>query len=514
MRIRSILGALVLASLPVAPVWAENMTPEDIQKLVDEAVKKALKEHEQRESPMERTMERKEGQPGAVQYPVPTGPITDIKVERKGEENVPLSFGSTGSGKLIYAKPFLSAPKATVGGYADIKFNAMTGPTLDNPSRNTFNQERMVPFIYADITEHVKFATEIEMERGGTNSPGATDATGNTTARGSMQLEFAQLDYLITEAINIRAGILLVPVGKFNLLHDSPLNDLVDRPMVSRLVIPSTWFESGAGIYGTLYPSSLSKVDYELYAVNGMGCNGQGSTITDLSGTRPCRASVSRDLNDNKAVVGRLAYSPFLGVEIAGSAFYGTYSNSSSATVNLNNQDNHIGIYAIDWTLQRGPFEVIGEAAWARIEGNQGAPAGSGAQQGPSGMRGYYVQGNYHFMPEFLKKLAPSHFTDASTFTAVIRWETVDTDTSNFTKVAGGGLSNQRDLQRLTLGLNFRPIEDTVFKFDWQFNTQKDTSITNFVNTPGAGAPLIPAATQPATRIDGNGFLFMAATYF
>ncbi len=73
---------------------------------------------------------------------------------------------------------------------------------------------------------------------------------------GSMQIEFAQLDYLVNEAINIRAGILLMPVGKFNLLHDSPLNDLVDRPMVSSIIIPSTWFEAGAGIYGTLYPSS------------------------------------------------------------------------------------------------------------------------------------------------------------------------------------------------------------------------------------------------------------------
>ena len=88
-----------------------------------------------------------------------------------------------------------------------------------------------------------------------------------------MQLEFAQLDYLITEPVNLRAGIILMPVGKFNLLHDSPLNDLPDRPMVDRLVIPTTWFEAGAGIYGTFYPSALSKLDYELYAVNGMGGN-------------------------------------------------------------------------------------------------------------------------------------------------------------------------------------------------------------------------------------------------
>jgi hypothetical protein len=108
-------------------------------------------------------------------------------------------------------------------------------------------------------------------------------------------------------------------------------------------------------------------------------------------------------------------------------------------------------------------------------------------------------------MPEWLKKLAPTHFTEASTFTAVLRWETVDTDTGNKTRLANGQISNQRDLQRLTIGLNFRPIEDTVFKFSYMWNTQKDTSIQNFVNNPG---------NNQITRIDGNGFLFMAATYF
>lgn len=479
MRMRSILGALVIASLPVAPVWAENMTPEDIKKLVDEAVNKKMQEHERRESPAERLMEKKEGVPGgAVQYPTPTGAMTDIRVERKGEENIPLGFGSTGSGKLIYAKPFLSAPKATVGGYVDVMYNNLSRQNLDNPSRHTFGQQRMVPFIYADITDHIKFATEIEIERGGNNAP--------ETGDGSFQIEFAQLDYLVHEAINLRAGILLMPVGKFNLLHDSPLNDLVDRPMVSRIIIPSTWFESGAGIYGTLYPSSRSKLDYEVYAVNGMSST--AGAITDL-GVRSARGSVSRDRNDSKAIVGRVAFSPMLGIEVAGSGYHGLYRNATATTGN-----GYIDIFALDWTLQRGPFEVIGESAWTRISNNG---------TGPAGMQGYYIQGNYHFMPEFLKQWAPSHFSDASTFTAVVRWEQVDTDTDNRTRfLAGGG--NRRELERLTLGLNFRPIEDTVFKFDWQFNTQKDAR--GLVNAGDLGTSSSP--------INGNGFLIQAATYF
>ena len=487
MRMRSILGALVIASLPALPVWAENMTPEEIQKLVDEAVNKRMLEHERRESPMERSMEKKEGQPGTVQYPTPTGPITDIKVERKGEENIPLGFGSTGSGKLIYAKPFLSAPKATLGGYADVMYNNLSRQNLDNPSRHSFGQQRLVPFIYADITDHVKFATELEFERGGTNAPQGTD--------GSAQIEFAQIDYLINEAVNIRAGILLMPVGKFNLLHDSPLNDLVDRPMVSRIIIPSTWFEAGAGLYGTLYPSSQSKLDYEVYAVNGMSQT--AGAITDL-GTRGARGSVSRDRDDNKAVVGRLAFSPMLGIEIAGSGYHGTYKPSAGPV-----GTGRISIFALDWTLQKGPFEIIGESAWSRISNNN-ATGVAGNTIGPAGMQGYYIQGNYHFMPEFLKKWAPGHFSEASTFTAVVRWERVDTDTDDRTRNAPNTIGHRRELERLTLGLNFRPIEDTVFKFDWQFNTQKDAlGLTNAGDMGNANSPM-----------NGNGFLIQAATYF
>jgi hypothetical protein len=67
MKIRAILGALVLASLPAMPALAENMTPEDIKKLVDEAVEKRLQEHERREGGMQPGQGEAAASP---QYPV------------------------------------------------------------------------------------------------------------------------------------------------------------------------------------------------------------------------------------------------------------------------------------------------------------------------------------------------------------------------------------------------------------------------------------------------------------
>jgi hypothetical protein len=498
MRIRSILGALVIAALPFTSVWAENMTPEDIKKLVDEAVTKRLQEHEQREG----AMERRESAPPSVQYPVPVGPMSDIKVERPGEEKVPLSFGATGSGRLVYAKPFVSAPKAIVGGYMDIQFRSQQKGSIEagdgRPGvTNNFDQQRFVPFFYADVTEHVKFAAELEIEHGIRESSSNEIETG---------LEFAHIDYLVNEPINIRAGILLLPIGKFNLLHDSPLNDLTDRPLVSQFIIPSTMSETGAGFYGSFYPGRTSKMDYELYFTTGPCGYGSGGNplVNEADGTRngrqrTCAGHDGADINNGKAVVGRLAYSPMLGVEVAGSSYYGNANQNGS-------NYSPLSITAIDWTMQRGPFELIGEAAWAYARGNSrsvssatGFPTGatltgiegnSGIGIPPQRMEGYYIQGNYHFMPEFLTKLSPKRFGPGSTLTAVIRYDRVNTNLDDSNKTGGWG-----NLEQVSFGLNYRPIEDAVFKLSYQYQ---------------------PMAFNPNTsqRIHDNALVISAATYF
>jgi hypothetical protein len=447
MRRLALIGALSACLLGGAPLAA----------MADEKTEKALEERIKKLEKMVEVLTKHEAEEAKV------------KVTKEGEK--PLSVGTTGSGKLIYAKPFVSAPKATVGGYMDYETNFLTDRNLTRTRATNFEVARFVPFIYGDVTDRIKVAAEIEIEHGGPNNVGGG---------GEIKMEFATIDYLITEPLNFRGGILLMPMGKFNLLHDSPLNDLTDRPLVSRLIIPSTYFVPGMGFYGTLYPSRLSKLDYEIYVHNGLATT-QGTAVTDATGLRGFGGNTRTDNNNDKGVIGRVAFSPILGIEVAGSFNHSAYTP---------NADKYINMYAIDWTLQRGPFEVIGEAAWARIDSPGFGPVTT------NGMAGYYVQGNYHFLPDFLKKWAPTHFTDASTFTAVVRWDDIDTDTDNRTLTATGG--NTGELQRLTLGLNFRPIEDTVFKFDYQLNSQLGTNLT-----PGNNS-----------RIDGNGFLFSVATYF
>ena len=80
----------------------------------------------------------------------------------------------------------------------------------------------------------------------------------------------------------------------------------------------------------------------------------------------------------------------------------------------------------------------------------------------PTTQSGIYIQGNYHFMPAILTKLSPKRFGEGSTFTAVIRWDEVNLNQDNT------GPSSGRQ-QQISFGLNYRPVEDTVFKISYQY---------------------------------------------
>jgi len=409
------------------------------------------------------------------------------KETKEGEKPSAYTFSGAGGGKSIYAKPFVSSPKATVGGYMDLQyrlFNSSNSTGVGQPGTgrgsSSFDQQRFVPFFYSDITDRLKVASEVEIEHGIRSKSAQADSGGI-----EVSLEFATIDYLLREPINFRTGIILLPVGKFNLLHDSPLNDLSDRPLVDTAIIPSTLSEAGAGFYGTLYPTRLSKLDYELYVTQGFNGYRTDRTpvITADAGLRDARQRVSTvddglDNNNGKAVVGRLAFSPVLGVEFGGSGYFGSYDPASKRP---------LSIWAADWTFQRGPFELIGEAAWVYARDNNRNLDGTFAFDAngrplPRRMDGFYVQSNYHFMPQALRRWAPSYFTEASTFTAVVRWDDVNTNSE----------SSDTKRERLTLGLNFRPIEDTVFKADYQFNFEDGKN----------------------NRIRNDGLVLSVATYF
>jgi hypothetical protein len=91
--------------------------------------------------------------------------------------------------------------------------------------------------------------------------------------------EFMYLDYLHSQELNFRGGLLLHPIGFLNELHEPTVFQGVLRPQVESVIIPTTWRELGVGIFG-----NSGKSSYKVYAMNGM--NAEGFTLGSNRGGR------------------------------------------------------------------------------------------------------------------------------------------------------------------------------------------------------------------------------------
>ena len=352
----------------------------------------------------------------------------------------------------IYDKPFITrlGGRTSIGGYADFEFRNEREDGVTEET--TFRMHRFNLFTYSVVGDRVRLSSEIEFEDGAEE----------------IKLEYGVIDFEIREELNFRAGIILSPLGKFNLSHDSPVNELTDRPLVVTEIIPSTLSEPGAGFWGSFYPSPTSRITYELYAVNGFNDGVINGAVTSI---KDGRASLEEDNNNVPAVVGRVAFSPIRDLEVGGSFHVGQYNVSSEEGVVIDDK-HYLKIFGLDWEYRRSRFSFLGEYARAGID----IPAGFTGFL-PDSQQGIYAQVGYRFLTGLTSTLPNSSLTGN------IRIEGVDFDSN----ASGDGH------RRVTLGVNFRPIEDTVFKLDYQINRTTD-------------------ALDVATP--GRAFMFSVATYF
>ncbi len=337
----------------------------------------------------------------------------------------------------------------SLGGYFD--FNFRNDQAASHP---TFSQHRFVLQVASDILEDaITFKAEIEIEGGGADVSFLSD--------NEILVEYAELHFHVDRIFNVKVGALLMPFGRFNALHDTPLQDLQDRPLVDRRIIPTTWQETGIGFYGAFDVADWV-VDYDIVVTNGLD---DDFSSTPGGGFRGTRSSFREDNNDSKQILGRIGVHPsfeFLDAAELGFSFgWGKYDDDD---------DQDIVMAAFDWFVKKGPFELKGE--YVRFELERGpAERAAGA---PDGAEGYYVELAFHFFPESWRGTS-SFFTDESTFTLVARFGNIDTDTATQAIDRGArGDAFRDDLQRLTLGLAFRPIEKTVMRVEYQIFFEED----------------------------------------
>lgn len=250
----------------------------------------------------------------------------------------------------IYQRPFLvSAGRTAVGGYAEGNANYFR---TDGVSEG-FSMElrRFNIFLFSSVGRRLRFISELEFEHG-------TE---------EIALETALVDFTVNPSFILRAGILLPPIGAFNVNHDGPRYDFVDRPLVSTAIIPSTLSEVGFGAHGRLAPPGFS-LSYDAYLVNGLGdgviLNGTGRTDIPSGKTED---RFAEDNNGSPAFSGRVA-AQHRGWGEVGLSYYGGIYNTFRIEGEPVDEKRRVSIVAVDFNTEIRSLSLRAEAAWASVD--------------------------------------------------------------------------------------------------------------------------------------------------
>ncbi|MBC8370245.1 MAG: hypothetical protein H8E25_09605 [Planctomycetes bacterium] len=295
-----------------------------------------------------------------------------------------------------------AAAQISFGGYGEVSYRNVENAT------NSFDVHRVVLYTGYEFDETYSFNSEIEFEHGD-----------------EIHVEFAQIDANYSDAVNVRAGHILLPMGFMNQTHEPTTFFSAKRPLVERVVIPSTWHENGAGVFG-----SHNNLSWQAYFVNGTddGFNIQGS------GLRGGRQGGEGAAAEKMGFSARLDYQLTSGLQIGSAIYTGGTNNSTPSGI-----DHHVQVVEAHVQYDNGPLRVRGLFADASVENADQLPTVSTTDD----IDGWYVEAGYDLLTN----------DDDLSLTPFVRIEQYD-------------LGEEVDVN--VFGVAFQPNMNVIYKFDLQ----------------------------------------------
>ena len=375
-----------------------------------------------------------------------TGGATEAEAPAKGEPG----FGPAAS------KVYRKAGGVSLGGYGEAMYQNFAKHAQDGAAAEQQDQldlVRVVLYTGYKWSDKILFNSEIEYEHASTGE--------GDEVRGEVSVEFGYLDFKASKQIGIRAGMLLLPLGLINELHEPPIFLGARRPEVEQAIIPTTWHEVGAGFFGETGP-----LQWRAYVVAGLH-----STGFTAEGLEEGRQQGSQSLAEDLAFTARLDYVGVPGLLFGGSIFTG--NSGQGATLDAQTIKGHVTFFDVHGQYERRGLWLralyaqssVGDAAL--INGQNGL---FGDESVGSRQNGFYAEAGYDLMngrPNGQWAVIP-----------FIRYEKLDTQAR-----VPAGFEKDPALDRtvLTAGVSVKPVTNVVLKADYQSQSnQARTGVSQF----------------------------------
>jgi hypothetical protein len=369
---------------------------------------------------------------------------TEQVVSREGELESFTGLGPAAS--RIYGL----ARGLSIGGYAEGYYNHFAGDENADPRDNydLADALRTVLYVGYKFNEQFVFNSEIEFEH-------ATTGENLDGQAGEVSVEFAALDWRLREWANLRTGLVLVPMGFVNEVHEPPFFHGVLRPEVETRIIPTTWRENGVGVYGRLGET----LEYRGYVVTGLDARG-----VQPNQLRGARGDGNRARAEDVAGVLRVDWTPpwVEGALLGGSLYSGGMDQDVQGFSNAN-----LTLWELHAQYRRYGLELRGLVTQALVSGAADLTRSLRAagdidedQTIAHNWLGWYVEAAYDVMPWIAEGsdwyLAP-----------FVRYEWYDTQ---YGVPNGDEFSADRALRvsLWTPGITFKPNPNVVFKLNYR----------------------------------------------
>jgi hypothetical protein len=314
------------------------------------------------------------------QVQVLTDEIAKLRTESAVPEERPLE-SAQGLGPAA-SKVYGASRGVSVGGYGEL---AYTNPLADEGANvPRADAVRLITYLGYKFNERIVFNSEIEFEHA------FIGASTQSASSGEVAVEFASLDFNWKPELNFRAGLVLMPVGFVNEIHEPPYFHGVLRPETETRILPATWRELGVGAFGNIGET----FEYRAYVTTGFNARGFGA-----SGFRDGRQRGNRAIAEDAAVVFRGDWSPDLlpGFDLGGSIYYGGVDQEQAGL-----PDSSLLIAEGHLQYRSGGFHSRALVAYTDLSnaGALGAALGRAANAGiASHMLGAYVEAAYDVWP-------------------------------------------------------------------------------------------------------------------
>ena len=315
----------------------------------------------------------------------------------------------------------------SIGGYGEITYNNIE--CSSTPAE--IDVQRLVVLFAYKFDDRTSFVTEIEYEH-----------------VKEVYVEQAFINYALADGVNIRGGLMLIPMGVVNEYHEPTTFNGVERPSLDSKIVPTTWREMGIGISGRINNASIR---YQAYLVNGFLSYGESHKLRGSDGLRKGRQKGAESVGSDANFAGRIEYYGLPKLKLGVSYYAG---NTQTTAPEMSNTQIGLSMVGLDYRYINGKLSSRGQFISASLKDTEAYNLAGNKDLG-SAMGGYYIEGAYNLLP----------LDSRQKLDLFLRYENFNTHQ----KTDGDLIANDAfHRNETTFGLSYHLASGAVFKADYQ----------------------------------------------